>query len=710
MEMNQNKPNKSVKLTELKTLNPDSYNNPQELAQIVSNIELDTIKNSPQEAEYEPVSPGAFSNQSSSANTADTLTLEQNLKSELNATNEAPETNSQDWGSDTNHENPQPTSTPTNAGIPDWDEQDIPVHTNQKQILASERSKKNKKRLASKAKKQLRFDDNIKYDNKTKSVAAKHLHQTADQTIRQFTNLLPEEIKVKRISKRLQEPIVIGNLWYKLKHHNEPTNPSLHWMLPFNTIEKQAFLHYIKENKISLNRNNQELEYNAPSYIDRVKAKIRHHENSSLNKEAKQLWHDDRNNYHHKLVKPLWYFTYDKSYYVPIATQNRKNKIRQKYNRKSVKQNTATKANELAQKSDTQNKQNKKRSSKSKKAETKKTSPTRPRSNSPKRPEIVNQAQVLDNNQKGQTTSDSVPDTNSPPEDSAALLSDLLQLQLDAYEIDQQYDSINKNSTKELNTLLRNTYKWVRKHHSYENFLTDKSIETYSRIISNTKLGKKITDTYPLTDSEKEIIETVKQQQKSKIRNEPIVCTFVTRHQIAEQSEEQKIRKVELINESTNLRANYLWVLECRWIDFHNQFSQIQVPYPQRALIQPNGSLYSQKAYATLAVDLLGHFRLDLERNPEHLFYPQGQYPDHEAEGFSKKLIHPTNEIVLAYYRYYCDELLNQAYYPQGGSLKFSAARYIYLTKRDSTTFFSDYQWTQDPKYQDIDVAEGPTK
>ena len=508
-------------------------------------------------------------------------------------------------GSDTNQSDPQPIVTPVKADIPDWEDQDL---VNQPNNLDSDRAKfekvksLRKQRKASKAKRRLDFSEE---KHNPKAVSSKPILNTSDLQAEGFENLLPEQIRVKRIPKSVKRPVDISTCWYILVNTPEKVQANEHWKLPLNTIEKQAYLHFVKENKVSVNNQLGPLHYNARSYIDRIKGALKRHRQSKINQAGKALWKADRANYLHSKVKPVWYFAYDPAYYVPLAQLER-----QAEKEKAKTLSKAKKSNQLPQ---AKGKQNKTRQEK--KAKTQRSVSSRSGKVSTKTPDNKSEDQKLADTQTGSQTPSQV--TESVTTDSFTILSDLLLLQAKANSIDNKFDKLTEESSTELVTLLENTFNWVKKHHSYDRFLTDKTFDIYTKIIANTNIGEKLGSQIKIVLSEHE----QEPKEPQRVPSESTPNEPQTEVDTSENKSETLSPKEELLQKFNNTIAKYLWAVEYRFLVCHSYQPDPEL-LPIRARPQPDGSRYNHSAYLALAEVLHPYFREDLEENPEHLFVP----------------------------------------------------------------------------------------
>jgi hypothetical protein len=594
--------------------------------------------------------------------------------------------NEDNKGSDTNQSDPQPIVTPNKANIPNWEDQDL---VNQPNNLDSERAKfekiksLRKQRKASKAKRRLDFS---KEKHNPNAVSNKPILNTSDLQAEGFEKLLPEEIRPKRIPKSVKRPVDISTCWHNLVYTPEKVQANEHWRLPLNTIEKQAYLQFVKENKVSVNNQLGPLHYNARSYIDRIKGALKRHRQSKINQEGKALWKADRANYHHSKVKPVWYFAYDPAYYVPLAQLER-----QAEKEKAKSLSKAKKSNQLPQ---AKGKQNKTKQEKEKKAQ--RSVPSRSGKVSTNTSDNTSEIKKLVDNRKNFQAPGQV--TESAPTDSFTILSDLLLLQAKASSIDNKFDKLTEESSKELVALLENTFKWVKKHHSYDSFLTAKTFDIYTKLISNTNIGGKLGSQIKIVLSDHD------QDQKSQ---KPSSDSTPSEPQTETDSSENNFLKLtpkeQLLQKFYNIIAKYLWAVEYKVLVGHTQEPDLEL-LPIRARPQRDGSSYNCFAYRALAEVLHPYFREDLEENPAHLFEPASEKTEVPEPVYTDP---PCTHASLAYTRFYCNELLRQAYYPDSRSLKFDEDHYIKLAQVDQR-LFQTRSWVHKPEFQGLDTVEGP--
>jgi len=142
-------------------------------------------------------------------------------------------------------------------------------------------------------------------------------------------------------------------------------------------------------------------------------------------------------------------------------------------------------------------------------------------------------------------------------------------------------------------------------------------------------------------------------------------------------------------------------VLECKYIA-GPALNAAPEQYPLRARTQPDGSEYNKAAYLAIAKALHDDNRFELENNPGHLHLPASEEPE---ERFEPDLAFPCPAGTVLYARFYCDELLRQAYYPKTRPLIYNLKHYAQLLEKD-TKIFSLHNWTHHPKFYGLDTVQ----
>ena len=150
------------------------------------------------------------------------------------------EAQSPTWGPDTNTSDPQPITTPINAGIPDWESENQPIQSqdltkDQAQTATSEPSQKQRK--ARRVRKRLNFESTPNSESKSNSEskkAQKPLLNTSDLQSDNLNAKLPKDIRIKRVPKSAKLPVQISHNWYHLRPNPTPVTKDEHWSLPLN--------------------------------------------------------------------------------------------------------------------------------------------------------------------------------------------------------------------------------------------------------------------------------------------------------------------------------------------------------------------------------------------------------------------------------------------------------------------------------------------
>jgi hypothetical protein len=122
-----------------------------------------------------------------------------------------------------------------------------------------------------------------------------------------------------------------------LVHCNSRVPINGHWKLPNNTYEKQAYLHWSKENSLAFKRNEPQIPYDPWQYIRRIKADARKRQQKAFEKEAWSLFQDARLEWikaNPKLSLPDWLADYDQAGW--IKEVNKRLKESQRLNKKQA--------------------------------------------------------------------------------------------------------------------------------------------------------------------------------------------------------------------------------------------------------------------------------------------------------------------------------------------------------------------------------------
>ena len=122
-----------------------------------------------------------------------------------------------------------------------------------------------------------------------------------------------------------------------LVHCNSRVPISGHWKLPNNTYEKQAYLHWAKENSLAFKRKEPQIPYDPWQYIRRIKSDAKKREQQAFEKEAWALFQEAKLEWikaNPKLALPDWLADYDQAGW--IKEVNKRAREAQKKDKKQL--------------------------------------------------------------------------------------------------------------------------------------------------------------------------------------------------------------------------------------------------------------------------------------------------------------------------------------------------------------------------------------